>query len=818
MEKPQQNKFEKNKFLFGIIIGVAAMLILFSIVYFAGTRTAETIEFSEYLHSGNFNAAGAEYESMSNRYVKPFNSYLESVIADYNNSVITYEDAVSLLAKLKKNGFSGEPIDSFESQLESLHESKEMFLTADSLYNEQKQSEARDYFTKVIEWDANFAAAQEKIAKIDAYVQSTIDEYSLADELYLSNDTQKAYEQYQLIIDKGVDTEKAEKQIAKIDDIKRAWEAEFADSDYSRYSYPYGAAAKGDYIYLPYSYNDTYAIVKYNTADKTAEVFPLTKMTAAFVIKDINIIDNYLYFIAGENVGAGRTFLNPYNIYRMKDDGTELELAASGDYENLIAYKDGFYAVSYSEGLVKLDRNLKFTETITESVPEIVQLVEDKLYYTVPEHTPYKMITVMYVYDGVTSEKIKQETLLRFGFYSGIELNTYKAYEYYEKLFFINKAEEKEFLLKFDDIKMLYGLVGSNIVYSMETRSGKDDYFVYSRVAQEEIEYTYKVPKEVTALSSICFEKELIIFSTDYGFLVKDSSFNFVNEIKLSGMEIDKMEISNDISFENNPIYTDEEVVIVEDDFWHYSSSTYHISIESRYINDVDTNIYVAHIRTTDPMGIYIDSPDDDTHLTLLRKNPLNLSRQFNAVLACNGDFFDEPANAWTGISIRDGIVYKKELRKDMMAIYPDGSLLCHTADENIRYEEFLYAGVRDTLSFGPILLTKGEYGNDIYTNFLAGANPRCALGMVEPGHYVIILADGRQPNSSGITLKRLADLFIEEGCVEAYNLDGGQSAAMMFMGEYVNTHQFDYTGSGFRAIGEIVYFGTSDLVPEEIK
>ena len=68
------------------------------------------------------------------------------------------------------------------------------------------------------------------------------------------------------------------------------------------------------------------------------------------------------------------------------------------------------------------------------------------------------------------------------------------------------------------------------------------------------------MPKDAIALNSICFEKELIIFSTDYGFLVKDSSFNFVNEIKLSNQEIDKMEISNNISFENPPVYTDEEV------------------------------------------------------------------------------------------------------------------------------------------------------------------------------------------------------------------------------------------------------------------
>ena len=151
-----------------------------------------------------------------------------------------------------------------------------------------------------------------------------------------------------------------------------------------------------------------------------------------------------------------------------------------------------------------------------------------------------------------------------------------------------------------------------------------------------------------------------------------------------------------------------------------------------------------------------------------------------------------------------------------MIAIYPDGSLICYSAEDNITCDDLVSAGVKDTLSFGPILLSGGDYGNDLYTNFLSHPNPRNGIGMVEPGHYVVILSDGRQPASAGLSLKSMADLFKAEGCTEAYNLDGGQSATMMFMGEFVNTHLNDYEGIFFRALPEILYFGTSDLVPEE--
>lgn len=49
-------------------------------------------------------------------------------------------------------------------------------------------------------------------------------------------------------------------------------------------------------------------------------------------------------------------------------------------------------------------------------------------------------------------------------------------------------------------------------------------------------------------------------------------------------------------------------------------------------------------------------------------------------------------------------------------------------------------------------------------------------------------MVDGRLPHySHGLLLSEFAKLFEKEGCVMAYNLDGGASATMVFMGEYIN-------------------------------
>ena len=91
--------------------------------------------------------------------------------------------------------------------------------------------------------------------------------------------------------------------------------------------------------------------------------------------------------------------------------------------------------------------------------------------------------------------------------------------------------------------------------------------------------------------------------------------------------------------------------------------------------------------------------------------------------------------------------------------------------------------------------------------------NPRCALGMVEPGHYVAILAEGRLKRSGGITVGYLAKMMREKGCVNAFNLDGGQTAVMVFMGKQLNQIG-KYDGkTNSRPTSEVLGIGTSDQV-----
>ena len=79
--------------------------------------------------------------------------------------------------------------------------------------------------------------------------------------------------------------------------------------------------------------------------------------------------------------------------------------------------------------------------------------------------------------------------------------------------------------------------------------------------------------------------------------------------------------------------------------------------------------------------------------------------------------------------------------------------------------------------------------------------NPRSAIGYYEPGHYCLVIVDGRQDgHSAGMRIPHLAQVFADLGCTCAYNLDGGGTAVMLFNGEI-----YSRQSNGGRDLGDIL-------------
>lgn len=67
------------------------------------------------------------------------------------------------------------------------------------------------------------------------------------------------------------------------------------------------------------------------------------------------------------------------------------------------------------------------------------------------------------------------------------------------------------------------------------------------------------------------------------------------------------------------------------------------------------------------------------------------------------------------------------------------------------------------------------------------GRAPRTAVGLTKDGHVLLLVVDGRQQSSIGMTLLELALYMQEWGAVDAMNLDGGGSSEMFVNGKIVN-------------------------------
>lgn len=93
----------------------------------------------------------------------------------------------------------------------------------------------------------------------------------------------------------------------------------------------------------------------------------------------------------------------------------------------------------------------------------------------------------------------------------------------------------------------------------------------------------------------------------------------------------------------------------------------------------------------------------------------------------------------------------------------------------------------------GPRLLRDGavslEHKLERFSDsFSATRHPRTGVG-INGKQLFLVTVDGRQPGySAGMTLREFAELFLNLGCTEAINLDGGGSTTMVVRGQVVNS------------------------------
>ncbi len=235
---------------------------------------------------------------------------------------------------------------------------------------------------------------------------------------------------------------------------------------------------------------------------------------------------------------------------------------------------------------------------------------------------------------------------------------------------------------------------------------------------------------------------------------------------------------------------------VVEPDYAHVSQN---LTIMIDKVETADRQYFVAEI--------WCDASQITTLLaseTLDRTVRLTTSEMFDmaedAILAINGDFISYHDY---GIAIRNGEIYRDSTGYELLALYSDGEMV-GIMEDKVDAQRLIDEGVTQCWSYGPILVQNYVAYDDFSTRSTVNPNnPRTGIGMIEPGHYIVIVADGRREEYSGPTLVEFAKMFEDYGCKIAYNLEGGSASTLVFKGEVLNNP----SGEEEKLIGDIIYF-----------
>ncbi|EPR09384.1 phosphodiester glycosidase family protein [Ruminiclostridium papyrosolvens] len=245
-------------------------------------------------------------------------------------------------------------------------------------------------------------------------------------------------------------------------------------------------------------------------------------------------------------------------------------------------------------------------------------------------------------------------------------------------------------------------------------------------------------------------------------------------------------------------------------DDWNYKSDTKSITIKKVTSGSGDDKItyFVADVQlksSSDLKSAFAKNEFGNNIIEYTSK----IAGDNNAILAINGDYYGFRND---GIVIRNGKLFRDIPAREGLAFYKDGTM--KTYDETTTSgEKLLSQGVKQTLSFGPALVQNSkaikDFGRTVVdTNFgnrsIQKANPRTGIGIISDNHYVFVVVDGRSTGySRGMTLSEFSQVFEDLGCTDAYNLDGGGSSTMYFMGKVVNNP----LGKGEeRGVSDILY------------
>ena len=163
-----------------------------------------------------------------------------------------------------------------------------------------------------------------------------------------------------------------------------------------------------------------------------------------------------------------------------------------------------------------------------------------------------------------------------------------------------------------------------------------------------------------------------------------------------------------------------------------------------------------------------------------------DLVAKYGARGGINAGIFEDTngsGNGWPpiGITISQGETFNDNESGCLAGISEDGILYVGY----LSYADCVNTGIRDAVSFDPILILNGEI---VDASLLEGGiSSRTCIGQRADKAIVMLVVDGRQAYSIGISQLDAAEIMFNYGCINALNMDGGNSSSMYLDGELKN-------------------------------
>ena len=259
---------------------------------------------------------------------------------------------------------------------------------------------------------------------------------------------------------------------------------------------------------------------------------------------------------------------------------------------------------------------------------------------------------------------------------------------------------------------------------------------------------------------------------------------------------------------------------------WAYLSTTLQVEIVQYDLDKPAQRYFLAEVRFKPESETFRQHTWVNAGYKGQQTYPQTLAQSSRLVFAVNGDYYPYRVDKkyTVGNIIRNyEVLYNMNMNKnpgfpplDTLALHDDGSISVWGAKEITADELAARGDVHDALSFGPYMARGGELR--VFDGKNASAQePRCAIGMVEPGHYIFVDCEGRVPNGPvGMTVNQIGMLLYGQGCNEVFLLDGGSTSVMIFMGEKLNRTGKNTSVGSARNMHELFGIGVSELVRTE--